>query len=62
MVVTMFKVNNIHNIVFNVDNLLLHGRDDVEEVFDHIAQQVEHYTFNVRVLGSNPNVVTNDTL
>ena len=26
--------------------------------FDYIAQQVEHNTFNVGVLGSNPNVVT----
>ena len=25
---------------------------------DLVAQQVEHYTFNVRVLGSNPNGVT----
>jgi hypothetical protein len=25
---------------------------------DSVAQQVEHYTFNVRVLGSNPSGIT----
>ena len=29
-------------------------------MFDSIAQLVEHYTFNVRVLGSNPSGITKD--
>ena len=28
-------------------------------VFDPVAQLVEHYTFNVGVLGSNPSGITN---
>lgn len=31
---------------------------DKQFVIDLVAQLVEHYTFNVRVLGSNPSGIT----
>jgi len=31
---------------------------DLQKSFDSVAQLVEHYTFNVGVLGSNPSGIT----
>jgi hypothetical protein len=33
-----------------------------KSVYDSVAQLVEHYTFNVVVLGSNPSGITNTQL
>ncbi len=39
-------------------NVHLRADDSCEKVNDSVAQPVEHYTFNVGVLGSNPSGIT----
>ena len=40
------------------NTLPLHSQSGIESIDDSVAQQVEHNTFNVGVLGSNPSWIT----
>ena len=48
----MVRTTDFHSV--NTSSIL------VKSTIDTIAQQVEQYTFNVWVLGSNPNGITNN--
>ena len=40
------------------NTLPLHSQSGIESIDDSVAQQVEHNTFNVGVLGSSPSWIT----
>ena len=42
------------------NTLPLHSQSGIESIDDSVAQQVEHNTFNVGVLGSNPRRITEE--
>ena len=44
--------------VFNIIKLLILSSQPLQRENDSVAQLVEHYTFNVVVLGSNPSGIT----
>ncbi len=42
------------------NTLPLHSQSGIESIDDSVAQQVEHNTFNVGVLGSSPSWITGE--
>ena len=42
------------------NTLPLHSQSGIESIDDSVAQQVEHNTFNVGVLGSSPSWITEE--
>ena len=42
------------------NTLPLHSQSGIESINDSVAQQVEHNTFNVGVLGSSPSWITEE--
>ena len=43
---------------YRKNTLPLHSQSGIESIDDSVAQQVEHNTFNVGVLGSSPSWIT----
>ena len=48
--------------VFNIIKLLILSSQPLQRENDSVAQLVEHYTFNVVVLGSNPSGITENSI
>ena len=46
--------------IWAAHEMFLNKKRFLQKVNDSVAQLVEHYTFNVGVLGSNPSGITND--